>query len=202
MGTVIPAGMADSGDTAEALSMNWRSRNGRTDIAFREMARAAITKWNREVRPFLPLCGAKTRSTGLPCRQIGLANGRCRWHGGATPKGDKWHRAQWPADRRKLHRKLGDRAKAESKRRERVGAMSKAERAAHADWQRTHRPGSARERATDRERRRRDREAALFRELENRPETPPSPELIALQEQRQALLARLEDLKRNPEDGE
>lgn len=32
------------------------------------------------------LCGAKTR-TGEPCKQPGLANGRCRFHGGIRPVG-------------------------------------------------------------------------------------------------------------------
>ena len=30
-----------------------------------------------------PLCGAKTRS-GQPCQNRGMANGRCRMHGGAS----------------------------------------------------------------------------------------------------------------------
>jgi hypothetical protein len=29
-------------------------------------------------------CGAKTRS-GTPCKKAGMANGRCRLHGGLTP---------------------------------------------------------------------------------------------------------------------
>jgi hypothetical protein len=33
-----------------------------------------------------PICGAKTRS-GQPCRTPPMANGRCRLHGGATPRG-------------------------------------------------------------------------------------------------------------------
>ena len=33
----------------------------------------------------LPKCGAYARSTGKPCRQIALANGRCHYHGGSTP---------------------------------------------------------------------------------------------------------------------
>src|SRR3954462_10551565 len=31
-----------------------------------------------------PRCGAKTRS-GVPCRQPGMKNGRCRLHGGKSP---------------------------------------------------------------------------------------------------------------------
>ncbi|MGH8259860.1 MAG: hypothetical protein ACREUG_09235 [Steroidobacteraceae bacterium] len=34
------------------------------------------------------LCGAKNRQ-GLPCRRTGEANGRCHYHGGKTPKGQR-----------------------------------------------------------------------------------------------------------------
>lgn len=37
------------------------------------------------------LCGAKTRS-GSPCQKHGMLNGRCRLHGGLSPKGsDHWN---------------------------------------------------------------------------------------------------------------
>ena len=32
-------------------------------------------------------CGAKTRNGGTPCKSWGMSNGRCRLHGGKTPKG-------------------------------------------------------------------------------------------------------------------
>lgn len=32
----------------------------------------------------IPRCGALSRSTGKPCRQPALANGRCRFHGGLS----------------------------------------------------------------------------------------------------------------------
>ncbi len=34
-----------------------------------------------------PRCGAHARRTGQPCRNAAMANGRCRMHGGATPRG-------------------------------------------------------------------------------------------------------------------
>jgi hypothetical protein len=34
-----------------------------------------------------PSCGATAKSTGLPCRQPAMPNGRCRLHGGLTPVG-------------------------------------------------------------------------------------------------------------------
>ncbi len=42
-------------------------------------------------------CGARRRSDGEPCQQIVLfPNGRCRLHGGKTPKGKDWHKVQYP----------------------------------------------------------------------------------------------------------
>lgn len=35
-------------------------------------------------RPDRPTCGAKARSTGLPCRAPAMPNGRCRVHGGSS----------------------------------------------------------------------------------------------------------------------
>jgi len=32
----------------------------------------------------LALCGAKSKRTGLPCRQPAMKNGRCRLHGGKS----------------------------------------------------------------------------------------------------------------------
>jgi hypothetical protein len=34
----------------------------------------------------MPACGAKARS-GHPCKRAGMLNGRCKFHGGATPSG-------------------------------------------------------------------------------------------------------------------
>jgi hypothetical protein len=32
-----------------------------------------------------PRCGAHCRTTGQPCRNAAMANGRCRMHGGKSP---------------------------------------------------------------------------------------------------------------------
>lgn len=38
------------------------------------------------------LCGAKLRNKGAFCQKHGMANGRCRLHGGLSPKGsDHWN---------------------------------------------------------------------------------------------------------------
>lgn len=93
-----------------------------------------------------------------------MANGRCRLHGGATQRGDDWHRPRWP-DRNtpdataKLGRKLADQQKAAKRKQRRLAAMSPEERAAHDAWQHSHRSGSAKRRAALREERRQALEA-------------------------------------------
>lgn len=42
-----------------------------------------------------PRCGAHCRTTGQPCRNPEMANGRCRMHGGKStgaPRGEKHYR--------------------------------------------------------------------------------------------------------------
>ncbi|PNG26222.1 HGGxSTG domain-containing protein [Methylocella silvestris] len=44
-----------------------------------------------------PRCGARRKRDGEPCQQLILySNGRCRYHGGKTPKGKHWHKLQLP----------------------------------------------------------------------------------------------------------
>lgn len=124
------------------MDSNDRPR-GRSGAAFRE--------WHRRTRPGLPRCGAKARTTGEPCKQIAMENGRCSYHGGRTPKGDSWHKPRWPNGKRpdatdRLNRKLSDLDVAEKKRRKRRARMDPDELAQHTAWQRTHMPGKAVER--------------------------------------------------------
>jgi hypothetical protein len=44
-------------------------------------------KGNAAAMHAAPRCEAKTRTTGLSCKNPAMANGRCRLHGGATPNG-------------------------------------------------------------------------------------------------------------------
>lgn len=137
---------------------------------FREIARRAITDWNMR-RDDLPKCGAKGRKTGEPCRHVAMANGRCYVHGGRTPKGEGWHKPRWPdADapnaEAKLARKLRDLERSAKKRATRLARMTPEERERHAHWQRTHKPGSPRKRAAEREYRRQNADAA--KQFENK----------------------------------
>ena len=141
---------------------------------WRQIARAAIQAYNAR-RATLPKCGALARHTGQPCRNIALANGRCRYHGGRTPSGDKWHKAQWPSRqhvRAEQHfaRKLQRLEKARAEKERRLSEMTFEEREAYSRWRASHPPGDAAKRAQSRELRRRNREGAtLLRSLSDEP---------------------------------
>ncbi|WP_416357661.1 HGGxSTG domain-containing protein [Aureimonas phyllosphaerae] len=112
----------------------------------------------------MPKCEAKTRTTGEPCQNLAMANGRCRLHGGATPKGDRWHLPVWPNGSapgaiEKANRKSADLEKRKRKKAKRLARRSPDELAEHDAWQKARQPGSAKRRKADRETRRQQVEA-------------------------------------------
>lgn len=118
-------------------------------------------------RATMPKCGAKTRTTGEPCQNLAMANGRCRLHGGATPKGDRWHLPVWPDGSapdatEKANRKAADLEKRQRKKAKRLARRSPQELAEHDAWQKARRPGSAKRRKADREQRRQGAEAQVW----------------------------------------
>ena len=115
-----------------------------------------------EARVNMPKCGAKSRQTGEPCRQpVREAGKRCRYHGGATPKGRDWHRRRYPEAgaapsrwaKKELAWEVRDR-QAEKRR----AAMGPEERAEHEKRRRSQRPGTLEQR----DRRKRNREAKAW----------------------------------------
>jgi len=132
----------------------------RNNAAQRDHARRAITRWNKEVRPFIKKCGAQRRGQpGKFCQRIPVKDReRCELHGGHTPRGKDWHRQQRPDGSRK-----SDEWRAENKmktakirRKElaaRLAAMTPEERARYDEFSRAARPGTLAERA-DRQRNR------------------------------------------------
>jgi hypothetical protein len=130
---------------------------------WRQIARAAIQEYNGR-RDTLPKCGALARHTGQPCRNIALANGRCRFHGGRTPSGDQWHKVRWP-DRKHARaehhyaQKLKRLARVLAEKERRLAQMSQADRDAYSLWQATHRAGLKSERVRTGKARRHSREA-------------------------------------------
>lgn len=98
-----------------------------------------------------PKCGAKKRSDGTPCRQpVTIEGKRCRYHGGATPKGKEWHRRQWPKKGAAPSRLKVKRVALEIRDNEadaRRAAMTETERAEHEARRRQKAPGSPAERS-------------------------------------------------------
>lgn len=147
-------------------------------------------------RRHAPKCGAAKKSGNRqPCRNLALENGRCRLHGGATPKGAKWHQVQMPgrgAPIGKLEKKLREIERRRQKQAARVAAMTPEQKQRYDAWHRAHRPGTA----AQREARRRDREAsAMFAVARAAPTGPEMDKLAAaiaeLQARKALLLARI-----------
>jgi hypothetical protein len=172
---------------------------------FRAIANAALRRFNAE-RHLHPICGAIAKSTGEPCRQMpAKGRTRCKLHGGATPRGDGaagWHTPGYPAGL-PTGKPRSDAYKAWKRREKRArwATMTPAERASHEDWHRTHKPGSAIERArTHRNREARRWLKGLMNEAP-RPPTPQQAELAALRAKAQALLERLDAENEFPSSG-
>ncbi len=139
--------------------MSGGRRRTRPSPARSANARVQAGKINRR-RHLMPKCGAHAKTTGLPCQQPAMGNGRCYFHGGATPKGDgRWHRPIWPkmdtpegiARFYKKGAELTDRNK---KREREAKQRSPTQVAAYERWRATHAPTTAAHRAALREARR------------------------------------------------
>lgn len=163
------------------------------------VGRAALTRYNREVRPYRPRCDAIRKRDGERCENIASPNGKCRVHGGKTPRGDEWHKRQWPAgtapdSEKKLHDKLKRIDRDRRRLERRLAKMTVEERKRYERWQCDHEPSSAGERAN----RRADRQQAKYwREQQPR---PVSPELAKLQRQIAALERDIEARLRDAEE--
>lgn len=178
-----------SSTTGQAMA---RRRSDRQEawakLGLPKVGAATLTRYNREVRPFRKLCGARTKSTEdhRPCQNLALAgHDRCRIHGAKTPKGDQWGLVQWPNGKApdaeaRLKAKLKRIERARKEKAKRLAAMRPEERLRFEARSKTHAPGPAAERA----RRRDDRKAAQeFRAWAEKPEHPISPEVAALRAQ-------------------
>jgi hypothetical protein len=118
-----------------------------------------------------------------------MANGRCVWHGGTTPRDKNWHVIQWPKNPAKLFAKMRDIERREQKRRERISKMTPEELARYQHWIATHQPGGAAKRVAAKARRKQSLEAAQI--LQGRPCT--------IDATQAALKAQIEALKRRRE---
>lgn len=168
-------------------------RPGNHSEAFRAAALAALHRINR-TRHLRTKCGARRKRDGEPCETPAMANGRCWQHGGTTPRGDNWHRTKWPDPKgsnptRKLARKLRDANRAAKARAKRLATMTPEERVKHDRWHRSHRPGSAAERA--RLRLERAQAADVRKRMMATDDRPVSPELVAVRAELDALERKL-----------
>jgi hypothetical protein len=119
---------------------------------FRAIGRAAIRQWNAE-RARLPRCEAIRKSSGGgKCRQWPMPNGRCYWHGGATPRADQYHHMQVPATVEKLDAKLHTNQRKNKRRAAWLAAMTPERRAKFDAWHRSHPSGSQAARSAERAR--------------------------------------------------
>lgn len=142
----------------KAPRKTWRRGNATTTAALMRWIQTPdgrehldrIHAASRERWKTAPKCGARTKGTGEPCRNIGMENGRCRFHGGRTPKGREWHRVQPAPPGREMEKleTLERRAKQRERRRRK---MTPEELERHEAWHLTHKPGSAADRKRQRD---------------------------------------------------
>lgn len=145
-------------------------------------------------RHLMPKCGATSKSTGEPCRQFPMENGRCYYHGGRTPKGKDWHKPRWPKKtapdaERKTVARLRNLERAEKQRQKRLAKMSPDERASYDKWKRDHPTGTAAQREARRLARKQNADARS-RLAQPRPERPLDPESAAIAHRIAELRAR------------
>jgi hypothetical protein len=148
---------------------------------------------SRASRRSQPRCGANRKNGGGPCRMLALANGRCRFHGGATPAGRAWHRVQYPdpiLEPEKYAKKVREIERRRQQRRERVARMKPEERAKYEARSKAAQPGTI----AERENRRRSREAAGLLARGAVPAAP-DPEIIALEKELADVKARRAQLQ-------
>lgn len=116
-------------------------------------AARAAAKISSEARRHKSRCEAKRKQDGLPCQNLALENGRCRLHGGLTPRGAQWHRVQYPGPKAppaKLEKKLKELDRRRQRRAARLAVMTSEERERYDKLSRSVRPRSAAERAQGR----------------------------------------------------
>ncbi|TCQ81206.1 hypothetical protein EDF68_102496 [Ochrobactrum sp. BH3] len=137
--------------------LSQRLRNWQQSAEWREIARQHCFKMNAE-RRLKQKCGATNKKDGEPCKNLAMENGRCKWHGGKSPKGKDWHKTQFPDGKSRnavarAERKLADKRRIEKARNKRLASMTPEQRQEYEKWKNAHTPGSS----TERERRRHER---------------------------------------------
>lgn len=156
----------------------------------------AAARQRNATQHLLPKCSATAKRSGQPCQMPSMANGKCYYHGGKTPKGKDWHRITKPKNPGKATAKLEvieRRAKARARR---LARMTPEEQAAHKAWHQSHAPGPPEPREARRQMRKQNAEMRARWAADRAPE--PSLEAQALQARKEALAARLAALSAEP----
>lgn len=159
--------------------------------AFLAAARVRNARWH-----FLPKCSATAKRSGQPCQLPAMANGKCYYHGGKTPKGKDWHRISKPKNPSKATDKLDAIERRNKARARRLARMTPEERAAHKKWHQSHAPGPPEPREARRQLRKQNADMRARAAADRAPE--PSPEMQALLARKEALEARLAALSAEP----
>ncbi|MDN3711929.1 hypothetical protein QWZ10_09035 [Paracoccus cavernae] len=115
-----------------------------------------------------------------------MENGRCRYHGGKTPKGKDWHRITRPANADKATAKMGTLERRAKQRAQRLAKMTAEEQAQYRAWRQSHTPGPPEAREARKQQRKQNAEIRARGAAHARSE--PSAEM-------RALLDRITDLK-------
>jgi hypothetical protein len=174
----------------------------RRSAEFREIALNQMRKINRE-KALRPKCKATSKNTGMRCGNVAMENGCCYRHGGKTPKGDEWHRLQWPkrSDPRAMQKANRKLQRVERQRRDnakREAEMTEAQLIAHRRQIKAKRPSTA----ASRSRAQAEKEQnAYFAKQFSKAAAPPTPEIVALDKQISELEARLSALQVRPSRG-
>lgn len=148
----------------------------------------------------MPKCGAKRKGDGKPCQNPVKETGmRCRLHGGATPKGNEWHRRQLPkkgTSEARLKVKQVGRAITAKKLAERLAEMTHEEREKFDKRSREMQPGTIAERTYASQ----NRKAGKLMDRLRRRSNPVSEEHYAREVEIEQLEARAEELRRKLKD--
>ncbi len=167
----------------------WRKSERWRRIASTQ-ALANVRAWAKR-----PRCGATAKRSGCPCRQPALFNGRCRWHGGATPSGKNWHQPVFsdgttPSGTSKLDRKLYDLAQTRKRREKALKAMTAEQRAAHAKWHEARDPRLS----VRLSRRQAKQQAIAARAIFDAPDAPTTPAVMMIEEKIRRLTLEANEL--------
>lgn len=207
----IPCGNSNTSWRASQMTDRGKSQNSAGRARWYASAEFA-TVWQAnlalawEAQRTLPRCGAKRRTTGEPCRNLALPNGKCRLHGGRTPKGNDWHKAQLVnpgASLRRLEKKERELEKRRAKLEARIAAMTPDELARYQAWHAARAAGPSAGRQRRRDNLRARDTLSRIKEVQGTPESGVQARRLAdMLQEMEAAAARLRRTDINDDEGD